>query len=113
MSPNSDEKILNAIGLHLIMLNVANEAAQTKLEEIIKQKDSNAESVKLFLINHFNKHKHTSDDLIGFIRTLKKYKGKTSSFPNNLKDFDVSACYSIARNFLALPSSDLKIYECI
>ena len=39
MAANNDKKILNAVRLHLVLLNVANEATQFKLTEIIKQRN--------------------------------------------------------------------------
>ena len=51
MATTNDNKILNAIRLHLVLLNTANEAVQFKLTGLIKQKDAtNSNAVKDFLI---------------------------------------------------------------
>ena len=68
---NDDNKILNAIRLHLVLLNVANEAVQFKLIELIKT--YRRTSVKDFLIYVFNEiRSNPPDHLKGFIATLKK-----------------------------------------
>jgi len=111
MAVNNDHKILNAIRLHLVLLNVGNEAVQFNLTELIKQKDAtNPNAVKDFLIKNYQGNpKHF---LEGFLRTLyDNFGDKTSDFPNDLKIFDISACYQIARKFPKLqmdPFDDLR-----
>ena len=74
MATNNDKKILNAIRLHLVMLNVANEATQFKLTELIKKKDA----VKDFLIREYLANlRNPPFYLDGFMRTLnEKFGGK-------------------------------------
>jgi tetratricopeptide (TPR) repeat protein len=107
---NNDNKILNAIRLHLVLLNVANEAVQFKLTELIKQQDaSNPGAVKKFLEKYYQP-RHYPKYLEGFMKTLKlKFIDKILDFPNDLKEFDMTACYSIARNFLNL--SDIRPFD--
>ena len=102
MATNNDQKNLNAYRLHLVLLNVANEAARFKMTEIIQTRNP---SVKEFLIEKYNANRrNTPDYLKGFIQTLnEKYRGITTSFPNHLKDFDISACSTLSRSFLQFP----------
>jgi hypothetical protein len=102
---NNDNKILNAIRLHLVLLNVANEAVQFKLTELIKQQDTtNANAVKDLLIRKYRENlRNPPRHLDGFMRTLKeKFIDKNLDFPNDLKELDITACYPIARNLLNL-----------
>ena len=68
---NNDNKILNAIRLHLVLLNVANEASQYKLIELIQT--YRGTSVKDFLIYVCNEiRSNPPEHLKGFFATLKK-----------------------------------------
>ena len=103
MATNNDQKNLNAYRLHLVLLNVANEAAQFKMTEIIQTRN---QSVQEFLIEKYNANTNrTPFYLKGFIETLNNKYGinNTSSFPNHLKDFDISACSTLSRSFLQFP----------
>ena len=108
MTNPTDSKTLNAIRLHLILLNEGSEAVHFKLIEIIRQRDltNNPNCVKKFL----NRHKRNSSHFLdGFRRTLiDKYSNNHTLFPNDLNDFDMTACYSIARTLLNLQGNDLK-----
>jgi len=114
MATNNDKKIVNAIRLHLVLLNVANEAVQFKLAELIKQKDANnPDAVKDFLIKNYQANlKNPPFHLEGFFRTLnEKFKGDTKDFPNDLKAFDMTSCYPIARNLLNLPKKQMRSFD--
>jgi hypothetical protein len=113
-APNNDNKILNAIRLHLVLLNVANEAVQFKLTELIKQQDTtNPDAVKDFLIKKYQDNlRYPPRYLDGFMRTLKeKFGGNPFNFPNDLKEFDITACYPIARNFLNLSKVQMRPFD--
>jgi tetratricopeptide (TPR) repeat protein len=102
---NNDSKIVNAIRLHLVLLNVANEAVQFKLTELIKQQDAtNSNALKDFLIKKYRENQRNPPFYLnGFVRTLnEKIGGNTLNFPNDLKEFDITACCAIARNLLNL-----------
>jgi ElaB/YqjD/DUF883 family membrane-anchored ribosome-binding protein len=115
MAANKDDnKILNAIRLHLVLLNVANEVVQFNLTELIKQKDSkNSNAVKYFLIKNYQANlTNPPFYLDGFMRTLnEKFGGNTLNFPNDLKEFDITACYPIARNFLYLSKIQMRPFD--
>jgi hypothetical protein len=101
---NDDNKILNAIRLHLVLLNVANEASQYKLIELIRTKRGT--SVKDFLIYVWNEiRSNPPEHLKGFFATLKKNCdiNKPNSFPDDLKAFDLSACSALSRSYLQFP----------
>ena len=100
---NSDSKTLNAIRLHLILLNEGGEAVRFKLVKIIER----SSTVKDYLIRH---RRNSSPFLKGFRRTLDKYSSDTL-IPNDLNDFDISGCYSIGRTLLNLQGNDLKPFE--
>jgi hypothetical protein len=113
-APNNDNKILNAIRLHLVLLNVANEAVQFKLAELIKQKEAkNPFAVKDFFIRKYEANpSHWPRYLDGFMRTLnEKFGGNTFNFPNDLKEFDITACYSIANNLLNLTKIQMRPFD--
>ena len=85
MATNDKKKILNAIRLHLVLLNVANEASQVKMTEIIQTRNPthSSTSVKEFLIEKYNANTNrTPFYLKGFIETLNEKYGinNTSSF---------------------------------
>jgi hypothetical protein len=115
MAANKDDnKILNAIRLHLVLLNVANEAVQFNLTELIKQKDSkNSNAVKDFLIRKYQANLTNSPFYLdGFMRTLnEKFGGNTLNFPNDLKEFDITAYYPIAKNFLYLSKIQMRPFD--
>ena len=110
MATNNDKQILNAFRLHLVLLNVANEAAQFKLTEIIKQRNpTSLNPIKDFLVEKYRANQARPPHFVeGFMRILReKFNGNTNTFPNDLKEFDITACYPIARNFLNLTGNDL------
>jgi hypothetical protein len=111
---NDDRKIVNAIRLHLVLLNIANKAVQFKLAELIKQKDAiNLNAVKDFLTKKYQANlKNPPIHLEGFFRTLnEKFRGNTVDFPNDLREFDITSCYPIARNFLNLSKIQMRPFD--
>jgi hypothetical protein len=105
MVTNDDKKILNAIRLHLVLLNVANEAVQFKLSEIIKQRNATSlNPIKDLLVSKYQIYEnqaHPPNYVNGFMTTLReKFRGNPGTFPDDLKEFDITACYPIAKNFL-------------
>jgi len=114
MATNNDKKIVNSIRLHLVLLNIANKAVQFKLAELIKQKDaSNSDAVKDFLTKKYQANlKNPPNYLDGFFRTLnEKFRGNTKDFPNDLREFDITSCYPIARNFLNLSKIQMRPFD--
>ena len=101
MAANKDDnKILNAIRLHLVLLNVANEASKFKLAQLIRTYERT--SVKAFLISV---SRSGNEHLKGFIKTLANNCDirNENSFPDDLKAFDISACSALSRNCLQFP----------
>ena len=75
MATNNDNKIFNAIRLHLVLVKVANEAVQFKLTEIIEQKTTNNHNsdhkVQTFLAENYQANtSNRSVYLNGFFKTL-------------------------------------------
>ena len=72
MATNNDKQILNAFRLHLVLLNVANEAAQFKLTEIIKQRNpTTLNPIKSLLVAKYQYYQvNPPNYLEGFMRTL-------------------------------------------
>ena len=120
----SDNKVvatnINAIKIHLILLNVATRAAQYRLAELIRQKDSSTanSSSSNFLENFLKKsyqHHRLEKEFDCFVRCIKNYFGKKKAFShplphhNPMEIFDISACYNIVKSLLN--GSDLKYYD--
>jgi len=111
-------KTLNAIRLNLILSNVTTKALHSKLEQILKQRDlNNPNNIKEFLNRKYDEYKNNRTQSIQSILKplLEKLnphhpRGNPNS-PNELKSFDVSACFFIAKNFLNLSSRDLQSYD--
>ena len=113
MNPSIKSENLNAIKLHLILLNVTTKALHSKLEEEIQNRNPGPNSVQTFLETNYNTASNRTDPhLKGFFKTLNPNfprRRQNNPFPNDLKLFDLTACYSIARNLLNLP--DLSDYD--
>jgi hypothetical protein len=91
---SNKEKTLNAIRLHLVLLNVATKAAQFRLEEIIRQQGNTVQNfltTNATISNRNNSNRH----LDAFYRTLDNLN--QASYPNDLNPFDISACFCIAQ----------------
>lgn len=111
---NNSSKTLNAIRLHLVLLNEGNEAVQFRLTEIIKARDlTNLNSVKDFLIAKFTANQRNPPHYLnGFMKILEEKYGRiTNQFPNDLNDFDITACYPIALNLLSLSRVDMRPFD--
>ena len=66
----SDQKTLNAIRLHLVLLNVATKAMHFKLEELIIARDpTNPNCIKEFLDQQYQQHRTSRES---FLRPLLK-----------------------------------------
>ena len=110
---------LNAIRLNLIVLNVSTSALHLNLEHKIKQNDlnNNPNCIKEFLDRKYdyyrtNHHLRIQSTLQPLLKKLNPNhpRGNPNS-PNELKLFDVSACYLIAKEFLHLPAQHLQLFE--
>ena len=91
---SNKEKTLNAIRLHLVLLNVATKAAQFRLEEILRQQGNSVQNfltTNATISNRNNSNRH----LDAFYRTLDNLN--QASYPNDLNSFDISACFCIAQ----------------
>ena len=110
MKENSNS--LNAIRLHLILLSEGSDAVRFKLIEFIKRQDQTAEKtscVKYFLIEHKS---NASPFVDGFKRTLReKFNNDLYRFPNDLNDFDITDCFTIAKHCLHLQGDDLQPFD--
>ena len=114
MTNPTDSKALNAIRLHLILLNEGSDAVHFRLVEIIKQRDlTNPNCVKDFLIDNYNANQpNPRSYLNGFMKTIReKFNNVTNQFPNHLNDFDITAYYPIAYNFLSLRGVELEPFN--
>ena len=123
----SDNKVvatnINAIKIHLILLNVATRAAQYRLAELIRQKDSSTanSSSSNFLENFLKKsyqHHRLEKEFDCFVRCIKNYFGKKKAFShplphhNPMEIFDISACYNIVKSLLQERFMAAESLEC-
>ena len=80
------------------------------MTEIKKRRNpTSLNPVKDFLVEKYRANRACPPHFVeGFMRTLReKFRGDNGIFPNDLKEFDIKACYPIARNFLNLSGNDL------
>ena len=98
---------LNALEIILVLLNVGTKAFQFNLESIIRQRADPGNlvtCVAYFLeTSHANRRRHqTNRFLDSFYRSL---DNMSRLYPNNLAEFDISACNSIARCLLNIQNN--------
>ena len=96
---------LNATKLHFVLLNVTTKALHLNLQEEIQSRNPCRDSVQNFLQSKYNdlrrnypRRNQLPTHLKGFIQILNpNYPNSAPSFPNDLKQFDISSCFQIAQ----------------